>query len=132
MATFKFDLVSPERVLLSEAAEEVRVPGSDGDFTVLASHAPVVATIRPGVIDVKLAGGKTNRIFVKGGFAEVLPDSLTVLAERAYPVEAMDAAAIARETKDAEADLAAATTDEHRTLAMNAIDTLKSLAGRVD
>jgi F-type H+-transporting ATPase subunit epsilon len=129
--TFKFDLVSPERVLMSEAAEEVLVPGADGDFTVLASHAPVIAMLRPGVISAKLAGGKTTRLFVMGGFAEVLPDSLTVLAERAMPVDAMDAAVVARETRAAEAELAAATTDEARHIATSALETLKGLGTRV-
>ncbi len=82
MTTFKFELVSPERLLLSEDVEQVVVPGSEGDFTVLAGHAPVLSTLRPGVMDVKLPGGKAKRLYVKAGFAEVDPESLTVLAQR--------------------------------------------------
>ena len=80
--TFKFELVTPERMALSQDATQVRVPGVEGEFTVLAGHAPVISALRPGVIEVSLAeGGETERIFVKGGFAEVGGDRVTVLAQ---------------------------------------------------
>jgi len=86
--TFKFELVSPERVLLSIDADQVVVPGSDGEFAVLAGHAPVIATLRPGVLDVT-AGGSKRRLFVKSGFAEVDPSRLTGVRRLARaPVEA--------------------------------------------
>lgn len=125
-ATFKFELVSPERVLLSADAEQVVVPGADGDFAMLPGHAPVVSTLRPGILEVTLAGSK-RRIFVKAGFAEVEPERLTILAEKAYPTEELTGATLAREVKAAEADLAAANDDESRARAHEAIERLKAL-----
>ncbi len=82
-----FDLVSPERLLYSANADMVVVPGTDGDFGVLAGHAPVISTLRIGVVDVKGAeDGADLRIFVKGGFAEVTAKGLTILAEEAAPL----------------------------------------------
>ena len=90
--TFKFELVTPERMALSQDATQVLVPGVEGEFTVLPGHAPVISALRPGVIEVTLAeSGETERIFVKGGFAEVDADRVTVLAERALAVEQMSA-----------------------------------------
>src|SRR5262247_1506253 len=106
--TFKFELVTPERMALSQDATQVVVPGLEGDFTVLPGHAPVISALRPGVVDVTLPDASKARIFVKGGFAEVNPQHLTVLAERALDVEAMDAGTIAAELAVAEAELAAA------------------------
>jgi F-type H+-transporting ATPase subunit epsilon len=123
--TFRFELVTPERMALSEDVTQVVVPGVEGEFTVLPGHAPVISALRPGVIEVALpeAGGKT-RIFVKGGFAEVDADHLTVLAERAIPVEALDAAG---ELEPAEAELAAAADDASRLAAASAVESLKAL-----
>ena len=83
--TFKFELVTPERMALSEDVAQVVVPGVEGEFTVLPGHAPVISALRPGVIEVTLPDASKTRIFVKGGFAEVDADRLTVLAERALP-----------------------------------------------
>ncbi|MFZ0851616.1 MAG: ATP synthase F1 subunit epsilon, partial [Hyphomicrobiaceae bacterium] len=105
---FKFELVTPERMLLAEDARQVVVPGTEGDFTVLAGHAPVISTIRPGLIEASLADNRTLRLFVKGGFVEVEPNRLTVLAQRALEVEAMDASLIAAELATAEGELATA------------------------
>jgi F-type H+-transporting ATPase subunit epsilon len=127
--TFKFELVSPERVLLSIDADQVVVPGSDGEFAVLAGHAPVIATLRPGVLDVT-AGGSKRRLFVKSGFAEVDPSRLTVLAEKAYDVDEMSSSAIADELKAAEADLAAAKDDNAKRMADTLINELKRLSAR--
>src|SRR5690349_13979823 len=104
--TFRFELVSPERVLLSVDADQVVVPGDDGDFAVLAGHAPVISTLRPGVLDVT-AGSVHKRLFVKSGFVEVDPLRLTVLAETAYDLDDISAATMAEELKTAEAELAA-------------------------
>jgi F-type H+-transporting ATPase subunit epsilon len=125
--TFKFELVTPERMLLSEDASQVVVPGTEGDFTVLAGHAPVISTIRPGVIAVSLSDSRTVRLFVKGGFAEVEQNRLTVLAQRALEVDAMDAARIATELKTAEGELAAATDDAARLAAHAAVAQLRTL-----
>jgi F-type H+-transporting ATPase subunit epsilon len=125
--TFKFELVSPERVLLSEDAAQVVLPGVQGDFAVLPSHAPMLSMLRPGVLDIDLPGG-TRRVFVKGGFAEVEPDRLAVLAQTAFDVEASSAASvIASELKAAEAELDEATDDEARFIAQEAVDSLRGL-----
>ena len=126
--TFKFELVTPERMALSEDAAQVVVPGVEGEFAVLPGHAPVISALRPGIIDVTLPDARKTRIFVKGGFAEVDADHLTVLAERALDVDAMDAAAIAAELETAEADLASATDDAARLAAASAVERLKSMA----
>jgi len=124
--TFKFELVTPERMALSEDVGQVVVPGVEGDFTVLAGHAPVISVLRPGIIDVTLPDASKTRIYVRGGFAEIDGAHLTVLAERAMDVDAMDAATIAAELEKAEADLASATNDGDRLLASSAIQRLRS------
>lgn len=125
--TLKFELVTPERMALSEDAAQVVMPGVEGEFTVLPGHAPVISALRPGVIEVSLPDSSKTRIFVKGGFAEIDGDHLTVLAERAIDVAAMDAATIAAELQTAEADLAAATDDAARLAAASAVEQLKTL-----
>ncbi len=125
--TFKFELVTPERMALSQDAAQVVVPGVEGEFTVLPGHAPVISALRPGIIDVTLPDASKTRIFVKGGFAEVDAGHLTVLAERALDVEAMDAATIAAELETAQADLASATDDAGRLAAASAVERLRGL-----
>jgi F-type H+-transporting ATPase subunit epsilon len=125
--TFKFELVTPERMLLSQDASAVVVPGVEGEFTVLPKHAPVISALRPGVVDATLGDARRLRVFVKGGFAEVDADRLTVLAERALEVEAMSPADIAAELQTAEAEFAAATSDAARLAAASAVDQLKAL-----
>lgn len=101
-----FDLVSPERLLLSEEVQMVTVPGSEGDFGVFAMHAPVMSTMRPGFITV-IGGDKSERrIFVRGGFAEVSPTGLTVLAEEAIFAEDLNAANLDQQIKNTEEDIA--------------------------
>ena len=112
--TIEFELVSPERLLLSRAVEMVVVPGSEGDFGVLPDHAPLISTVRPGIIEVYEDGKVTERIFVAGGFAEVNPERCTVLAEVAMPVDEIDRAQVEAELKDLADDLAAAKTDDDR------------------
>ena len=94
MATFQFDLVSPEKLLFSGEVDQVDVPGSEGDFGVLAGHAPIVSTLRPGIMIVHV-GGQAQRMIVLGGFAEVSADGrLTVLADLADSVEDFDRAVL--------------------------------------
>ena len=88
----EFELVSPSRLLVSEAVEMVVVPGEEGDFGVLPGHAPVIAQVRPGVIDIHGDGKVQSRIFVAGGFAEVTEERCTVLAEEAVPIADIDLA----------------------------------------
>jgi F-type H+-transporting ATPase subunit epsilon len=127
--TFKFELVSPERVLMSVDADQVVVPGSDGQFTVLAGHAPVISTLLPGVLDVT-AGSVRKRLFVKSGFAEVDPARLTVLAEKAYDVDELSAQTISEELRIAEAELAAAKDDSAKRMADTLVSELKRLSAR--
>jgi F-type H+-transporting ATPase subunit epsilon len=104
---FQFELVAPERLLMSEAVDQVVVPGSEGYFTVLKGHAPFMSTLRPGVVDVTPAGGgAAERIFVRGGFADVNAEGLTILAEQAIPLDEVDAALLAQEVRNAEEDVA--------------------------
>jgi F-type H+-transporting ATPase subunit epsilon len=93
MATLHFELVSPEKLVFSGEVEQVDVPGAEGDFGVLAGHAPLVTTLRPGILTVHGAGG-AQRIVVLGGFAEVSAQGLTVLADVAEAVEGIDRAII--------------------------------------
>ena len=104
MATFHFDLVSPEKIAYSGEVDQVDVPGVEGDFGVLAGHAPVVATIRPGILTV-MAGGTQQKIIVLGGLAEVSAKGLTVLADVATSLEDLDRAALADQISGMEARL---------------------------
>ena len=122
-----FDLVSPEALLMSENVDMVTVPGADGDFGVMAGHAPVISTLRPGVVEITGAPGGPARIFVRGGFAEVTPAGLTVLAEEAIPLDQLDAAMLGQKIKDAEEDVADAKSDETRRLAQEQLDHLRQL-----
>jgi F-type H+-transporting ATPase subunit epsilon len=126
MATFHFDLVSPESLLMSEAVDQVDVPGSEGDFGVLAGHAPLVTTLRPGILIV-YRGGDAFKVVVNGGFAEVNPEGLTVLADMAVPVDDFDASVLAGEIKDTEEDVADATDDRVRDKLGHRLDRLKAL-----
>jgi F-type H+-transporting ATPase subunit epsilon len=125
--TFKFELVTPERMVVSQDASQVVVPGVEGEFTVLPGHAPVISALRPGVVDATLGNAGKSRFFVKGGFAEVDADRLVVLAERALDVEAMGSSGIAAELQAAEAELASAATDAAKLAAASAVDRLKAL-----
>ncbi len=110
----EFELVSPERLLMSRAVEMVVVPGVEGDFGVLAGHAPLISTVRPGIIEVHEDGKITDRIFVAGGFAEVNAERCTVLAEVAMPVGEIDRGRVEAELKDLGDDLSAAKSDDDR------------------
>ncbi len=127
--TFKFELVSPERILLSVDADQVVVPGADGDFAVLAGHAPFITTLRPGVLDVT-AGNAKSRVLVKGGFAEVDPSRLTVLAQSAFNVDELTGATLSRELQAAEAELAAAKDDEAKAAADALVNELKRISAK--
>jgi F-type H+-transporting ATPase subunit epsilon len=101
MATFHFDLVSPEKLLFSGDVEQVDVPGAEGDFGVLAGHAPMVTTLRPGILTVHAASGE-QKIVVLGGFAEVSAEGLTVLADVAEAVEDIDRGMITQHISEME------------------------------
>jgi len=104
-----FELVSPEKLLLSEDVEMVVVPGGEGNFGVLPGHALFISTVRPGVIDVYEGNRVSERIFVSGGFAEVTPERCTVLADEAMPLSSLDPNEIQESLKTAEAEIASLT-----------------------
>src|ERR1700755_2070904 len=105
MATFHFDLVSPEKMAFSGEVDQVDVPGVEGDFGVLAGHAPVVAAIRPGILTV-ITGGSKQKIIVLGGLAEVSEKGLTVLADVATSIDELDRAKFAATIGEMESKLA--------------------------
>jgi F-type H+-transporting ATPase subunit epsilon len=124
---FKFELVSPEDLLLSQDVQQVLVPGTEGNFTVLPGHAPVLSTLRPGVLDMVDEAGSEQRIYVRGGVAEVNPNGLTVLAEEAIPLAELSPEVLAQQIKNAEEDVADATEDEKRRRAQESLDHLRDL-----
>lgn len=125
MATFKFELVSPERLILSVDADQVDLPGSEGDFGVLAGHAPFLTTLKTGIMTVKTGGG-SSRIYVRGGFADVNVAGLSVLAEKAVPESEFDPTVAAAELTVAETVLAEAKTEEAKDDAIAALDQVKT------
>ena len=125
--SFKFELVSPERLLLSEDVDQVVVPGSEGDFTMLANHAPVLAVLRPGLLDVVMQGGEEVRYYVRGGFAEAGPAGLTVLAQQAVNVADLDRSRLAQDIKDAQKDVSDASDEEARHTALETLARLESI-----
>jgi F-type H+-transporting ATPase subunit epsilon len=127
MAAFSFELVSPERLMFSGQVESVVVPGTEGAFTVLKDHAPLMSTLKPGIVEIAETASKTQRLFVRGGFADVSPTGLTILAEQAIPVEELDAARIELQIKDAGEDVADAKSDEARRLANEKLEQLREV-----
>ena len=123
---FHFDLVSPEKMVFSGEVEQVDVPGADGDFGVLAHHAPLIAMLKPGILTI-FGAGETQRVVVVGGFAEVNEQGLTVLADMAVPVEDFDRASLASQIKDTEEDVADATDDAERDATRERLEQLKAL-----
>ncbi len=125
MAAFHFELVSPEKLLFSGQVEQVVVPGAEGEFTMLKDHAPMMSLLRPGVVTVSESAGKSQRLFVRGGFADVSPKGLTILAEEAVPVEQIDAARMDAQIRDAEEDLADAKSDAAKSEAQTKLSQLR-------
>ena len=126
-APFPFELVSPERLLFTGEVEDVVVPGVEGEMTVLKDHAPLMTTLRPGVVTIGEPGGKRTRLYVRGGFADISPVGLTILAEAATPFDEFDAARFEIELQDAQEAAAAAQTETSRQLANERLDQLKAL-----
>ncbi len=122
-----FSLVAPERELFHGLVDQVVAPGEDGDFGVLPGHAPLMSTLRPGAIRV-LDGGAERKIFVYGGFADVTPDGLTILAEEALDVAEIDSAKVAADLKDAEEDFRDAKDDARKLDAQRKVERLRALA----
>ncbi|QGM47542.1 F0F1 ATP synthase subunit epsilon [Methylocystis heyeri] len=130
MAEFHFELVSPEKLLFSGAVESVVAPGADGQFTVLKDHAPLMTTLRPGVVVISGAG-KTEKLFVRGGFADVGASGFTILAETAVSVADLDVAALDADIKNAREDFADAKTDEAKIAANDKLTQLQELRAAV-
>ncbi|MFY9971261.1 MAG: F0F1 ATP synthase subunit epsilon [Roseiarcus sp.] len=126
MATFHFELVAPDKVLFSGMAQAVLVPGNEGDFQVLSDHAPVMTSLRPGVVGIDDAQGKHVRVYVRGGFADASRHGVIILAETAIPFEDLSADELGQEIKNAEEDLADANEDQKR-IAQEKLDRLREL-----
>src|SRR5712691_4035654 len=127
MTTFHFDLVSPEKLLFGSEVTQVDIPGAEGDFGVLAGHAPIVTTLRPGILVIHGEAAEQLRVVVNGGFAEVGPAGLTVLADMAVPLGEFDQAVLAGVIKDTEEDVADATDAWQRDKLARRLQQLKSL-----
>ncbi len=125
-----FALVSPERELFNGEVDHVVVPGSEGEFGVMPNHAPVMSVIKPGAL-VVIDGGVERRIFVNGGFADVTPEGLTVLAEEAIDVADIDATQLDQQLKNAQEDLRDANTDEKREAAHRALARLDAMKAAI-
>jgi F-type H+-transporting ATPase subunit epsilon len=126
MADVKVEIVSPERLLVSEIAQSITVPGADGYFTVLGEHAPLMTTLRPGFITA-VVGTTSQVFFVRGGFADVAPEGLTILAEQALPLAEFDPASIDGDIQGADLALAAATTPEEKSAATDSLNAWRNL-----
>ncbi len=132
MSTFHFELVSPERQLFEGPVESVVVPASEGDMTILPNHAPVMTTLRAGIVAVTEGkGGSALRLFVRGGFADVNAAGLTILAEVALPVEEIKADQVAIQMQAAEEQLRDAKSDDAKAYAAEKLDGLKEMMALV-
>ena len=126
MADLHLEFVSPESVLFSGDVDQVDLPGAEGDMGILAGHAPLVTVLRPGIITI-FRGGAREPVVVTGGFAEVGPAGLTVLADRAVARDSFDLASLSIEIKDAEEDIADATDEDARDKLTRHLEQLKAL-----
>lgn len=132
MATaMKFELVSPERLLVSAEVEHVVIPGSEGDMTVLVNHAPVLTAVRPGLVRVKLPGGGEEGYVVFGGFADVTARGCTLLAESAVKTSDIDRADLEQRLADAREDVNDAKDAQAKAAAQTYLDQLATLAAAV-
>ena len=124
---FKLEIVSPERLIISEMAISVTVPGAEGYFTVLGEHAPLMTVLKPGFVTATVASGATHAFYVRGGFADVSPDGLTILADSARPAADFSRTEVDAAIADAEAALAAAGTIEEKDAAQTRLDSWRNL-----
>ncbi len=127
MAAFHFELVSPEKLLFSGDVESVVAPGAEGQFTVLKDHAPVMTTLKAGVVTVAGGDGKVEKLFVRGGFADVNASGFTILAELALPLADLDAAKLDADIKNAREDVADAKSDETKRAASDKLAQLEEM-----
>lgn len=127
MSSFHFEIVAPEKLMFSGSVQSVSLASSEGEMTIFANHAPLMAMLKPGIITVNEDGGTVQKLFVKGGFADVAPTGLTVLAETAIPLADLNAAAMDAHIGDAQTDLDAAKTLEAKRLASEKLDQMREL-----
>ncbi len=128
--TLHFELVSPERLLLEVEASSVVVPGMEGDFMVLPRHAPLMSTIRPGVVTVREEGqSEATEVFIRGGFADVTPKGLVILAEEAIFVADLSKSDLEQKTQNAREDVEDAKSDEELHKAQGELYQLEELLG---
>lgn len=124
----KIEIVSPERLLVSEVVQSVTIPGSEGYFTVMFDHAPFMTTMRPGFITVTKDSGTAEIFFVRGGFVDVSTTGLTILAEESVPFTEFDHADLQVQIKAAEEELARAETPDDKSYAQQFVSGLLNLA----
>jgi F-type H+-transporting ATPase subunit epsilon len=127
MAAFHFELVSPEKLLFSGDVESVVAPGAEGQFTVLKDHAPVMTTLKSGVVAISADDGKVEKLFVRGGFADVNAAGFTILAELAVPLAEIDAAKVDADIKNAREDFADAKSEDARRAASEKLSQLEEM-----
>ena len=127
MAAFHLELVSPEKLLFSGSVNDVLVPGTEGEFAVMAGHAPVMTALRPGIVDIGDTEGKHTKLFVRGGFADVNAAGLTLLAEQAIPLAELDSAKLDQQIKDASEDVADAAGEAAKRVAQERLDRMREL-----
>jgi F-type H+-transporting ATPase subunit epsilon len=127
MAAFHLEIVSPEKLVFSGEVEAVAVPGTEGEFTVLKDHAPLIAMMKPGVVMIEAEPAKKLRLFVPGGFAEVAASGLTILADKAIALVELDASTLDAELKNFEEEVAGAKGDEARRMTVEKRDQLMEL-----
>lgn len=128
---FPFELVSPEKLLVSGDVSSVLVPGTEGYFEVLANHAPFMSTIMPGVVEVKMADGKLDKYIVYGGFADVSPNGVSILAESSVHIDDFDKNDLQSRIEKAEKDVEDATAHHSKSAAMDFLDKLITLDSSV-
>lgn len=127
MAAFHFEIVSPEKLVFSGDVEAVVVPGTEGEFTVLKDHAPLISSMKPGIVVIDETPAKKLRLFVPGGFAEVGPSGLTILADQAIDLADLDAAKLDAGIDGVEEEIAGAKSDEVRRVAVEKRDQLREV-----
>jgi F-type H+-transporting ATPase subunit epsilon len=123
----KLEIVSPEKLVVSATASSVTVPGSEGYFTVMGEHAPLMTTLKPGFVSVTEAGGATQLIYVRGGFADISPEGLTILAEEARPAADFSRTEIEAEVAAAQRDVDSSQTLEEKDAAQTRLDSWRNL-----
>ncbi|HEY8007839.1 MAG TPA: F0F1 ATP synthase subunit epsilon [Methylocella sp.] len=131
MAAFHFEIVSPEKLVFSGEVEAVVVPGTEGEFTVLKDHAPVISSMKPGIVVIDETAAKKTRLFVPGGFAEAGPAGLIILADQAIDLADLDPTKLDAGIGGVEEEIARATTDEGRRVAVEKRDQLLELKAQL-